>query len=122
MNFLKIYPSLFLALFCFAGLSACGEFELTPRLEFSLELAPNTSIEDNEKIIILKNLNVTEASQVKIQGIWAGSTRITEFTQLNQGTQLEVHFVLPASETVQEIEVAASSPEYALNVRKISID
>lgn len=122
MNFLKIYGNLLLLVLCLGGLSACGEFELSPRLEFSLALAPTAGLERNETIIILKDFNVSEASQVKVQGIWAEGTRITAFTQVSQGSQLELRFTLPEAETVQELEVAASSVEYGLNVKRIFLE
>jgi hypothetical protein len=121
MSKFKNYTLFFFLSILIIGLTACSEYLLEPRLDFTLETAPALAQNDSEQVLILKNFNVSEANQVKIQGIWVDGERITEFVSSGQDAQLEIRFTLSRGAEPQIIEVAASSVEYGINVKKVSL-
>ncbi len=103
-------------------LVACSEYQITPRLSFTAELAPQSEGSLEEKVILLKDFNSLPEDPVKVQGIWVDGVRINEFTTTQHGTYLEIRFLLPRDGEMREIEVGASSQQLALNFEKITIE
>lgn len=100
-------------------ISACSEYQIAPRLLFTAELAPQASSE--EKIVLLKNFNNLPEDPIKVQGIWADGVRIETFTSIPYESYLEIRFLVPREE-INEIEIAASSQQLALNFEKIVLE
>lgn len=103
-------------------ISACSEYQITPRLLFTAELSQASGGDAEEKIILLKNFNNLPEDPIKVQGVWADGVRINSFTLTNHTTHLEIRFMLPREGEVRELEVAASSQQLALNSEKIVLE